>query len=114
MIESFGDGVKLEWCSDATASDCSFSLISVEKSASGWGSEWAQAGGQAGVDCENRLETTSATLLEDGGIRLETRVLIETLPKGSSECSYEAAIALSGEEYCEGYQVIVGSPVSAE
>jgi hypothetical protein len=110
MVEVTGD-LDLEWCPDATGNGCSFSLWSVEESSRGWYREHVQAGGQAGFDCENLKTTYTATLLVDGRLRLEHRVFEQEVPEGSSDCNLSAAEALEGEEYCDGYEVIVGSPV---
>jgi hypothetical protein len=110
MVEVTGD-LDLDWCPDATGTGCSFSMISVAESSNGWYKEHVQAGGQAGFDCENLKTAHSATLLEDGRLRLEHRIFRQNVPEGSSDCNLSAAKALEGDEYCGGYEVIVGSLV---
>ncbi|HIA04602.1 MAG TPA: hypothetical protein EYN66_22345 [Myxococcales bacterium] len=102
---------ELEWCPDATGNGCSFSLFSVRRSSQGWYKENVQSGGQSGFDCTNSKRTQSAALLDDGHLRLEYRIFSQNVPEGSSECNLDAAKALEGNEYCGGYEVIVGSPV---
>ena len=110
IIEGFMPGSReLEWCTDSAGSSCSFSMFTVEESSQGWSKEAVQAGGQSGFDCNNERRTWSAYYMDNGQLRLEHRVFTQQVPEGSSECSLEAAEALEGNEYCDGYEVIIGS-----